>query len=189
MYTWIMTGGPTLILSLSWKGRYPWWSSILSVVVHWGSYHFSFAWATFSSSKHCSYLSFCWIWNELLNQCTSCEKLFWSMHLSFWFFKFNIYCFSTWFKKAESWVVQIRINKLCDNIIQQFHRNLLMIWMAKEDFVTVFENYFKFDSNCENNHGHYEVHKDLSAGVLAFVWLLNLWYRDKQLFHMIFIKR
>ena len=44
-----------------------------------------------------------------------------------------------------------------------------MIWMAKEDFVTVFENYFKFDSYCENNHWHNEVHKDLSAGVLAFV--------------------
>lgn len=64
-----------------------------------------------------------------------------------------------------------------------------MLVFTEEHPVRVFEDYFCFNTDGKNDHGHDKCHEHFLTGELAFVTLLDLSDRDEQLFHVVLIER
>lgn len=102
---------------------------------------------------------------------------------------FDINGFASRLEKAESGVVNIGINKLCDNVIDELRSDFIMLLFTEKDLVCSFKNEFYFDSDSENYHRHNKSNKNSFARVSTFIFLLNLSNRNKQLFHVILVER
>ena len=69
-------------------------------------------------------------------------------------------------KEAKSTVKNVGIDELRDQVIDQFHCNLLLSVLTEEFRVGIFEDNFDFHANGKNNHRHVERHKNALAGIL-----------------------
>ena len=91
-------------------------------------------------------------------------------------------------KETESTVVDVWINKLCDEVIDELHSDLLLGVLAEELRVRVLEDDLDLHANGQDNHGHVESHEDALAGVLGLELGLDLGDRDEQLFAVVHVQ-
>lgn len=143
-----------------------------------------------SSAKEGANLTLWRVWNELLNEGWPCEEFVasWLMGSWSWFGVLDIDRLSSWLKEAESTVENVGVDKLRDQVINQFHSDQFLSIFSEEFWVRVLKDNLNLHANRQHDHWHVESHEYPLARILWFKFCLNLRDWNKQLLSMVHIK-
>jgi len=111
---------------------------------------------------------------------------------------FQVDCLPVGLQEGEPAEKQIRVKDIGDDIVYQFHCNLiplsypmdyfLMSWFCKKLHVLTLEDVLHLDPNCQDDHRHYESRKYFPPRVPALQFTLDLGNRYEKLLPMVGIE-